>query len=174
MSVPLAEQISAAVRAHRGWFAGAIVTLSVAMWVMVGASLWFVRDTVTDLPDEEALRGVGAMAQSTTLLDVNGRHAFTIFKEQRIDVPLARVSPNLVRAILAVEDQRFYGHGGIDVVRVAGAAWHNVLEGRAAQGGSTLTQQLARQSFLTPDKTIRRKLKEVVMAARLEEEFTKD
>ena len=170
----LSENIASAVRAHRGWFVAGIVTLSVAMWVTVGALFWFVRDTVTDLPDREALRDVGSMAQATTLLDVNGRHAFTIFKEQRIEVPLARVSPNLVRAILAVEDQRFYDHGGIDVVRVAGAAWTNVLERRAAQGGSTLTQQLARQSFLTPDKTIARKIKEIVVAARLEEEFTKD
>ncbi len=174
MPVSISEKIAAIVRAHRGGFVAAIVTLSVAMWVTVGALLWFVRDTVTDLPDREALRGVGTMAQSTTLLDVNGRHAFTIFKEQRIDVPLSRVSPHLVRAILAIEDQRFYEHGGIDVVRVAGAAWNNVLEGRAAQGGSTLTQQLARQSFLTPDKTIQRKLKEIVVAARLEDEFSKD
>jgi 1A family penicillin-binding protein len=174
MSKPVSEMIASAIRAHRGVFVAAVVALTLVMWVTVGALLWFVRDTVTDLPDREALRGVGSMAQATTLLDVKGRHAFTIFKEQRIEVPLERVSPNLVRAILAVEDQRFYDHGGIDVVRVAGAAWNNVLERRAAQGGSTLTQQLARQSFLSPAKTVTRKLKEIVVAARLEEEFTKD
>jgi 1A family penicillin-binding protein len=174
MTIRISEKIAAAVRAHRGWFVAAMVTLTVAMWVTVGAMLWFVRDTVTDLPDRETLRGVSSMAQATTLLDVNGRHAFTIYKEQRIDVPLSRISPALVQAILAIEDQRFYDHGGIDVVRVAGAAWNNVLERRAAQGGSTLTQQLARQSFLTPDKTIQRKLREIVVAARLEDEFTKD
>jgi 1A family penicillin-binding protein len=174
MSLPLSEKLASAVRAHRTWFVAAIATLCVAMWVTVGATLWFVRNAVTDLPDTDALRRVGTMAQSTTLLDLRGRHAFTIYKEQRIEVPLARISPNLVRAILAVEDQRFYEHGGVDMVRVAGAAWNNVLEGRAAQGGSTLTQQLARQSFLTPDKTIQRKLKEVVVAARLEDAFTKD
>ncbi len=174
MSARMSEKLAAAVRAHRGLFVAAVVTVTVAMWVTVGAMLWFVRDTVTDLPDRETLLGVGSMAQATTLLDVNGRQAFTIFKEQRIEVPLSRVSPHLVRAILAIEDQRFYDHGGVDVVRVAGAAWTNVLERRAAQGGSTLTQQLARQSFLTPDKTIQRKLKEIVVAARLESEFTKD
>ena len=174
MQSPVSEKIASVIRAHRGVFVAAVVALTVVMWVTVGALLWFVRDTVTDLPDREALRGVGSMAQATTLLDVKGRHAFTIFKEQRIEVPLERVSPNLVRAILAVEDQRFYDHGGIDVVRVAGAAWTNVLERRAAQGGSTLTQQLARQSFLSPDKTVTRKLKEIVVAARLEDEFTKD
>ena len=80
----------------------------------------------------------------------------------------------LVQAILAIEDQRFYDHRGVDIVRVGGAALNNVLEGRLAQGGSTITQQLARQSFLTPDKTIRRKLTEIVVAARLERQYSKD
>ena len=71
-----------------------------------------------------------------------------------------------------IEDQRFYDHNGIDVVRVAGAALSNLREGRLAQGGSTITQQLARQSFLTPEKTYRRKLTEIVVATRLEEQFT--
>ena len=114
------------------------------------------------------------MAQATTLLDAQDRQAFTIFREQRIDVPLSSVSKHLVDAILAIEDQRFYDHRGVDIVRVAGAALNNVLEGRLAQGGSTITQQLARQSFLTPDKTIRRKLTEIFVAARLERQFTKD
>jgi penicillin-binding protein 1A len=126
------------------------------------------------LPDEAALRDIGAMAQSTTLLDVHDRQAFTIYREQRIEVPLARISPHLIDAVLAVEDQRFYDHGGLDIVRVFGAALTNIREGRAAQGGSTLTQQLARQSFLTPEKTYRRKLKEAIVAARIEGQFEKD
>ena len=113
------------------------------------------------------------MAQATTLYDVHGRPAFTIFKEQRIAVSLDRVSPHLVHAILAVEDQRFFEHGGLDVVRVAGAFLTNLRSGRAAQGGSTLTQQLARQSFLTAEKTYTRKMKEVIVAARIEREFEK-
>jgi penicillin-binding protein 1A len=114
------------------------------------------------------------MDQATTLFDREDKPAFTIFKEQRIEVPLARVSPHLVNAILALEDQRFYDHNGIDVVRVAGAALSNLREGRLAQGGSTITQQLARQSFLTTEKTYRRKLTEIVVAARLEGQFSKD
>src|SRR5688500_2760529 len=98
MRVPLSEKTADVVRAHRGAFVAALVTLSVAMWVSVGALLWFVRGTVTDLPDKDTLRGVGAMAQATTLIDAKGRPAFTIFKEQRIEVPLAKMSPNLVRA----------------------------------------------------------------------------
>ena len=75
---------------------------------------------------------------------------------------------------MAIEDQRFYDHKGIDLVRVAGAAISNLRQGTRAQGGSTLTQQLARNSFLTPEKTYTRKLKELVLARRLEAEFSKD
>jgi 1A family penicillin-binding protein len=170
----LSDVVIPYVRGHQRAFVATIVVLVALTWSAAGASAWFVREIVTGLPENEVLRGVGTMAQSTTLIDVKGRTAFTIFQEQRIDVPLDKVSPNLVRAIIAVEDQRFYDHGGVDVVRIFGAALNNVKVGRAAQGGSTLTQQLARQSFLTPDKTIRRKLKEVVVAARLEKAFTKD
>ena len=82
------------------------------------------------------------------------------------------VSPHLIAAIVAIEDQRFYDHGGVDLVRIAGAGLANLREGRRAQGGSTLTQQLARQSFLTLDKTFRRKVQEALLAMRIEREYT--
>jgi membrane carboxypeptidase/penicillin-binding protein len=169
----MSGKLSAAVRAHRRLFVATIVALSIATWAAVGASAWFLRGVVTGLPDKNDVRGLTTMAQATTLLDVHGRPAFTIFKEQRIEVPLERISPHLVQAIVSVEDQRFYDHGGLDIVRVAGAALTNVRAGRAAQGGSTLTQQLARQSFLTTEKTYRRKLKEMIVAARIESQFDK-
>jgi 1A family penicillin-binding protein len=171
---PFIERLSGAARQHRRVFLAAVVALSLGTWTTVGAAVWYAQDVVTGLPDNTALRGIGTMAQATTLLDVKDRPAFTIYQEQRIDVPLSAVSKHLVDAILAVEDQRFYDHGGVDIVRVLGAAVSNVRAGRAAQGGSTLTQQLARQSFLTPDKTYRRKLKEVLVAARLEKQYSKD
>ena len=151
-----------------------VIALSLGTWTTVGAAVWLAQDVVTDLPDDNAFRDIGTMAQATTLVDVKGRTAFTIYQEQRIDVPLSGVSKHLLDAILAIEDQRFYDHGGVDIVRVVGAAMNNLRAGRATQGASTLTQQLARQSFLTPDKTYRRKLKEILVAARLEREFSKD
>ena len=150
-----------------------VLALALLMWTATGAIVWFLGAVLTGLPDEVAVRGVGAMSRATTLLDVHDRPAFTIFKEQRIEVPLARMSPHLVGAIIAVEDQRFFDHGGVDVIRVAGAAWKNLREGWGTQGASTITQQLARQSLLTRDKTLRRKLREIVVAVRLEGAFTK-
>src|SRR5687767_729981 len=170
----VSKALEEAARAYPRAFRSIVIALGVALFLAVTGAAWWTRVIVTSLPDKEAIRRIGTMAQATTLLDARDRHAFTVYQEQRSDVPLPRVSPHLVRAIIAVEDQRFYDHNGVDVVRVAGAAITNVRRGRAAQGGSTLTQQLARQSFLTPEKTLTRKMKEVVLARRLEREFGKD
>jgi penicillin-binding protein 1A len=114
------------------------------------------------------------MPQATTLYDVHNQPVFTIFKEYRIEVPLARMSPHLRRAIVAFEDQRFADHSGMDVIRIAGAVWADIREGRKAQGGSTLTQQLARQSFLTREKKLWRKVREIALARRIERMYSKD
>jgi penicillin-binding protein 1A len=148
--------------------------LAVASWGLGGWLAWLTFDITRGLPSRATIAGIGNMVRATTLYDVRDRPVFAIFKEQRIEVPLARVSPHLVRAVLAVEDQRFYEHRGVDVVRVAAAVLANLRAVRAAQGGSTITQQLARQSFLTLEKSLRRKLRELVLAAQIERLYTKD
>ena len=172
--IKLSPQLPAVIRRHPSLFLAGVVVMSLGVWAAVIGSMWYAHGIVVSVPGVEELRRIGSTDQATTLFDRTDKPAFTIFKEQRIDVPLARMSPHLVNAILAIEDQRFYDHSGVDVVRVAGAALSNLREGRLAQGGSTITQQLARQSFLTPEKTYRRKLTEIVVAARLEEQFSKD
>jgi penicillin-binding protein 1B len=95
----------------------------------------------------------------------------------RADRRLARleqVPPVLVRAILAVEDQRFYEHSGIDVRRIVGAMLANLRAARIVQGASTLTQQLVKNFYLTPERTFRRKLREAAMALLLERDHTKE
>ena len=169
----IAEKAAAVIHSHRRPFVAFLAVLTLFAWGAVGVSAWWIKDVVTGLPTPHDVREIAVMARSTTLYDKNGRTAFTIFKEQRIPVSLDRVSPHLVQAILAVEDQRFYEHRGLDVVRIAGAFVTNVRSGRTAQGGSTLTQQLAKQSFLNSDKTYTRKMKEVIVAARIEREFEK-
>jgi penicillin-binding protein 1A len=159
---------------NRRLFVAGLLAIAVSLWASAAFAAWLLVGVATGLPDNDELRGIGVMSRSTTIYDADDQPAFTIFKEQRIEVPLSKVSPNLVNALIAIEDQRFFDHGGVDVIRVGGAAWRNLMDGWGAQGGSTLTQQLARQSFLTREKTLRRKLKEVVVAARLEREFGKD
>ena len=173
MPFQLEHRLLAVVRAHPRVFFTVVSAIAIVVWSVVGASAAFVYGAVKALPDSAAVRTVGVMPRATTIVDAKGRHAFTIFQEQRLHVPLARISPHLIRAIVAVEDQRFYDHGGFDVIRVVGAGVNNLKEGRIEQGGSTITQQLARMAFLTADKAYRRKLQEVVLATRLEDTFTK-
>jgi len=151
----------------------AIALMALILFGSAGAAAWFVYDVTAGLPGAKEIHGLGDMAQATTILDAHDTPVFTIFKEQRIEVPLEKVSPELVKAVVSVEDQRFFDHAGVDLIRVAAAALRNFREGRRAEGGSTITQQLARQSFLSRDKTYRRKLKEAILAARIEREFTK-
>ena len=148
--------------------------LAAVVFLLAGWGAWFSYDLTAGLPDRTALRAIGDMAQSTTILDAADKPVFTIFKEQRIDVPLERMSPNLIKAVVSVEDQRFYEHGGVDAIRVMAAVVKNFETGRRAEGGSTITQQLARQNFLSRDKTYRRKLKEVILAAYIEKMYSKD
>src|SRR5262245_801638 len=138
---------------------------------LLGAWAWW--DLVRDLPGRDALNHIGETAQSTLVYDEEDRAVSTIFNQQRIDVPLEDVSPHFVRALISVEDQRFYEHGAIDPRRILSAALADVARRRAAQGASTLTQQLARASFLTPRRTLRRKLQEIVLATRIERQYSK-
>src|SRR5215510_2166267 len=153
--------------------AGAIVLMALILFGSAGAGATFVYDATAGLPTAQEIHGLGDMAQATTLFDAHDTPVFTIFKEQRIEVPLDKMSPALVKAVVSVEDQRFFDHAGVDLIRVAAAALRNFREGRRAEGGSTITQQLARQSFLSRDKTYRRKLQEAILAARIERELTK-
>ena len=150
-----------------------VAALAIIVFLGAGWVAWFSHDLTTGLPDRTALRGLGDMAQSTTLLDAADKPVFTIFKEQRIEVPLDKISPNLIKAVISVEDQRFYEHGGVDGIRVIGAVIKNLETGRRSEGGSTITQQLARQSFLSRGKTYRRKLREVILAAYIEKMYGK-
>ncbi len=148
--------------------------LAVAVFLGAGWLAWLSYDLTTGLPDRNRIRNLGDMAQSTTIFDAADTPVFTIFKEQRIELPLDRISQNLIKAVISVEDQRFYEHSGVDAVRVMAALLRNVQTGRRAEGGSTITQQLARQTFLTRNKTYSRKMKEVILATYIESEFSKN
>jgi 1A family penicillin-binding protein len=158
---------------QRGLVAGTILLLTGAMWFgvwRVAAFTWRVAD---ELDNALALAELRPRPQTTVVFDRRGRPAFTFYQEQRTDVPLDSVSPRMIDAVLAVEDQRFFSHNGLDPRRIAGAAWQNLRSGRIRQGGSTLTQQLVRVAQLTPRRTFERKLREALIATRLEQRYTK-
>lgn len=111
--------------------------------------------------------------QATIVFDLHDQPVFTFYREERTDVPLDRVSANLVAAVLAIEDRRFYQHHGVDFVRLAGAAWADLRAGRLVQGGSSITQQLVRLNALTPRRTLDRKFRELLLANAIEHRYGK-
>ena len=102
----------------------------------------------------------------TALFEAEGRSKRQLVKYE--DIP-----PVMVQAVLAIEDRRFFEHSGVNFLRMAQAAWIDLVRGRHEQGGSTITMQLSRGFFLTPEKTMRRKLTEMLIAEELEQKFTK-
>jgi penicillin-binding protein 1A len=151
-----------------------VVLLSTAVWTAAYRAAAFVADVSAELDRAARLAELTPGPQATIVFDRNGQPAFTFFIEQRIDVPLSRVAPVMIDALLAVEDRRFFDHNGLDGWRIAGAAWKNVRSRRIAEGGSTITQQLARAAQLTRRRTFERKLREALIASRLEQRYSKE
>jgi penicillin-binding protein 1A len=108
------------------------------------------------------------------IVDVNGKLIANRGMTGGESVSLQRMSPYIPEAVIAIEDRRFYSHFGIDPLGLARAMVSNLVDGRISEGGSTLTQQLAKNLFLTPDRTIKRKVQEVLLALWLEHKFTKN
>ena len=141
--------------------------LLLAAWVVAGATavFWTARHA---LSVRRLTRGVG----DTVFYGADGKPWFPL-DEHRRDVALAQTSPHLRAAVVAVEDHRFYRHPGIDPLGIARAAQRNLMRS-SVEGGSTLTQQLARTLFLSNDRTYLRKAKEAVLALMIEQQLTKD
>ncbi len=126
-----------------------------------------------DLPTPAQVATIQAPVK-TIVYDARGRVLHEFYRENRSPVPLKDIPRNLVNATLSTEDRSFYQHWGVDLWGVARAAVTDVLRMRRTQGGSTITQQLARNLFLTHERSFARKLKEVALAIELERNYTKD
>jgi len=158
--------------APRSW--SLAVRLVMAVFIIAAAAFtWVLVNLVAGMPNRDELRAFRVMPSATVLYDAADREVFAIAKEHRIEVPLAEISQNLIKAVIAVEDRRFFDHDGFDPIRIAGSALADLRAGEAAQGGSTITQQLARQS-VGRQKTLQRKVRELLFAAQLERHFTKN
>lgn len=122
------------------------------------------------------LAKLGEMRQRSIVLDRKGREIGRLHGENRVVVPISKVSPNFLHALLAREDARFYQHDGVDYVGVLRAVARDFKDKKAVQGASTITMQLARNSFedLNNAKNMNRKLTEVMLARRIEAAKTKD
>ncbi|MDQ3417796.1 MAG: PBP1A family penicillin-binding protein [Acidobacteriota bacterium] len=158
---------------RRAVLLGMVAIVSALAWTGAYRLTAFTWVVAAELEGATALAELTPRPQTTIVYDRHGQPAFTFFVEQRIDVTLDQVSPVMVQALLAVEDQRFFNHNGLDAVRIGAAAWRNIRARRIIQGGSTITQQLARAAHLSPKRTFERKLREAMIASRLEQRYSK-
>ena len=114
-------------------------------------------------------------AENTIIFNRNDETLATIEgAEDRHTVPLSRISPYLVKAVVGIEDRRFFGHRGMDPIRLVGAIWADLQAMAFHQGASTITQQLVKLTLLSPERTLSRKIREIFMALALEREFSKE
>ena len=112
--------------------------------------------------------------KTTYIYDINGDIITRLYRENRIPVSLDEIPLDLQKAVIAIEDDHFYEHNGINFKAILRAIYVDIKEGRKAQGGSTITMQLARNAFLTLDKNWSRKLNELIWTIQIERKFTKD
>ncbi len=136
---------------------------------LVGLALSF-----RDLPDVRVLKGY-VPVETTYIYDINGELIARLHGDvNREVVTLDRISPHLKRSVLAMEDAYFYTHKGIDPSGIGRAIMANLNAGGTVEGGSTLTQQLVKNLFLTNERSLNRKVAEAVLAMRVEQVFTKE
>ena len=126
-----------------------------------------------DLPSFATLKDYHPLL-STRVYAVDGSEAFEFYRERRTVVPFEQIPDVMKKAVLASEDARFYEHQGVNYLAIARCALKNVLRGQTYCGGSTITQQVVKTFLLSSEKRLTRKLKEVVLARRLEQNLSKD
>lgn len=142
-----------------------------------GAAVWagaFVYKNYRELPNIEELVTNYTPSVPTTIYDRNGVLIDSIYREKRELVNLEDISDNLKKAVVSIEDKSFYEHYGLNIKRNIASVLANISAGRAVQGASTITQQLAKNAFLTSEKKLSRKVKEALITFEIESIFTKD
>ena len=153
-----------------GNFFKTVICVLTALIVLAGAAFWGLAGLLPAVDIEDSLRPDAA----SQYFDDKGELIYTTASEERrIPVSLDKMPKHLQEAFISIEDARFYEHGGIDI-RGTARALVVTLTGGDVQGGSTITQQLAKNAFLTNERTITRKIKEAFIARQLEERYTKD
>lgn len=145
------------------------IAICIVIGIVVG-TVWFYSDT---LPPTSELRNF-TMRSGSEVYDRNGKTIYLFAFEKRKLVSLKELPDYIVNALLVTEDKNFYKHHGVDILGNVRALAIDIVRMDFSQGASTITQQMARNMFLTLDKRISRKIKEIILAFRIEREFSKD
>ena len=154
---------------RRALLIGTVLTalLVLAAGLGAGYAIWRMAPNLPSLPTDPRELGI---RPGTEMYAASGERIYT-FNQSRQWVPLEHISPYVVQALIATEDAHFYHHRGIDLTAIVGAVRDNLLKGSLTRGGSTLTQQLVKRLFFSPEKTFERKLSEALLAVQLEAFF---
>ena len=151
-------------------FYGTVAVICIAVGLFVGGAYFYF---IKDLPKISSLKDYRPPIVSTVYSDENRKIA-EFYKERRIVVPLSKMPGMLIDAFVAAEDARFYKHEGVDFFSMVRAFLKNIEAGTIIQGGSTITQQVAKSFFLSPEKSYSRKAREAILAYRIDKALTKE
>jgi len=157
---------------NRLWSTLLLVVITSGVLVVLGLA-GYLAFLVAKLPKVDRLADYKPPVVSQVYGD-DGTLVGEFYLERRIVVPVNKMPRKLIQAFVAAEDASFYSHGGIDYFGIVRAAFKNLISFRKKEGASTITQQVTKTMLLTPEKKLSRKIKEAILAKRLEEKLTKD
>jgi penicillin-binding protein 1A len=151
-----------------------LLFLSILAGVMFGATVAYQASMTKEAQEVAGLANFRPNLVTRVLAD-DGKTVIGEFSlERRIPVTYDQIPDRMKQAVWAIEDDRFFSHIGVDPIRIGMAGYRNIVQGRKAEGASTLTQQLARAYFLTPEKTYTRKIREILTSLQIERYYTKE
>lgn len=149
------------------------LAIAIVILIPVGLAIGVYSYFSRDLPSTDDLMDVKPWIR-TVLYDINGKPIKSFYEEDRVIVSLNEVPQHVINAFIAVEDRSFYRHWGLNMMAIGKALYEDIMARRIVRGASTITQQLARNLFLTQEQTLTRKIKEAIVAVKIERHYTKD
>jgi penicillin-binding protein 1A len=150
-----------------------LIIIFFVLGAFAGVGGGFLYWTLSDLPKLNAIEQY-VPVESSRVYSSDGQVIAEFYVERRTFIPHYEIPTHVKKAIIAIEDVRFYGHPGLDLIGIARALIHDIRAGGMRQGGSTITQQLAKMLFLKPEKSIKRKIREAALSIQIEKRYTKD
>jgi penicillin-binding protein 1A len=152
---------------------GLLVIIFLILGSVAGVAGGFLYWTLSDLPKINAIEQY-VPVESSKVYSSDGQVLAEFYVERRTFLPHYEIPDHVKKAIIAIEDARFYSHPGVDMIGIFRALVQDIRAGSIKQGGSTITQQLAKMLFLKPEKSIKRKIREAALSIRIERRYTKD
>ncbi|MGA2940365.1 MAG: PBP1A family penicillin-binding protein [Syntrophobacteraceae bacterium] len=173
MKKPIAKSRAPKRRTFR-WLVFGLFSIFLCLSLVGGIAVFaFYLQIDQSLPSVEALKNYHPPLV-TSVYSADGELIGEFFIERRYLIPLDELPPHLIRAFIAAEDTRFYEHSGVDLIGILRATLKNIQAGEIVQGGSTITQQVVKSLLLTPERTFMRKIKEAVLAHRIDSSLSKN